>query len=94
MEITLLNASQVILIPVTRSVFGWGVKALKDNKITNFELKKLLETVITTGLYGTFILLGAQGFGVDLSALAAGATAVLMERVIGALKENKNVTKR
>lgn len=83
-----------VLIPVLRSVGGWATHALKDGKITSFEFKKLGETVLRTGIYGTLIYLGAEGFGLELAPIAAGAAAVILDMILKAWKETRNVTKR
>lgn len=81
-------------IPVLRSVGGWATKALKDKKITKFEWKKLAETTLKTGIYGFMIFFGAEGFGMELEPIAAGASAVILDMILSAWKENKNITKR
>lgn len=83
-----------VLIPVVRSIGGWATTALADGKITNFEFKKLGETVLRTGIYGLMIYLGAEGFGLELAPIAAGASAVILDMILKAWKETKNVTKR
>lgn len=94
MQIDIAGIATAVLVPVGRSVGGWMTNALKDGKITNFELKKLGETVLRTGIYGTLIFLGADGFGIELAPIAAGASAVILDMVLKAFKETKNVTKR
>ena len=81
-------------IPVIRSIGGWATKATADGKITKFEFKKLLETVLKTGVYGLMIFLGASGFGIPIEPVAAGASAVVLDLILSAVKENKNITKR
>lgn len=81
-------------IPVLRSVGGWATKALKDKKVEMFEWKKLAETVLRTGILGSLIYFGADGAGFELEPLAAAASAVILDMILGAWKENKNVTKR
>jgi len=68
--------------------------ALKDKKITNFEFIKLGETILKTSIYGTLIYLGADGFGLELSTISAGASAIILDMVLTAFKENRNITKR
>jgi len=94
MGIDFTGIATAVLVPVGRSVGGWATKALQDGKITKFEIKKLAETVLKTGIYGTMIYFGADGFGIDLAPVAAGAAAVVLDLIISAIKENKNITKR
>ena len=94
MNIDLISLCQALAVPILRSVGGWATLALKDNKISNFELKKLGETILKTGIYGTLIFLGADGFGVELAPIAAGASAVVLDMILTAFKENRNITKR
>ena len=94
MNFDIVAIGTAVGIPVLRAVGGWATSALKDNKISKFELRKLAETVLKTSIYGTLISLGADGFGVELAPVAAGASAVILDMVLTAWKENKNVTKR
>ena len=81
-------------IPLLRSFGGWAVKATKDNKITKFELKELLGTVVKTGVIAVMIYFGADGFGIDVNAVGCAASAVVLDMVLGSVKETKNVTNR
>jgi len=94
MNFDITSMATTVLIPVGRSIGGWATKALQDGKINKFEIRKLGETVLKTGIYGTMIYLGAEGFGIPLEPIAAGASAVVLDLVISAVKENKNITKR
>lgn len=91
-DITAYGAA--MMIPVLRSVGGWATKAFKDNKITRFEWYLLAETVLKTSIYGSLIYFGAGGIGIDLQPIAAGASGVLLDMILSAVKENKNITKR
>ena len=81
----------IIGIPVARSAAGWANKALEDNKITKFEMKKLSQTVVRVGVIGLMTYLGFNELGFDVSALGASASAFLIDVVAGALRDNKNV---
>ena len=83
-----------VLVPVGRSVGGWLTKALKDSKITKFEVNKLGETVLKTAIYGLMIYFGAEGFGLELEPIAAAGSAVILDLILSAIKENRNITKR
>ena len=81
-------------IPLLRSIGGWATKALEDNKVTKFELKQLLSTVLRTGIIAVMIYFGADGFGIDVTAIGSAAGAVVFDMLLSAFKENKNITKR
>ena len=81
-------------VPVLRSACGWAVKALEDAKVTQFEWKQLATTVIRVGLIGIAGYFGLNLAGFEVPALAAGFGAILVDKLFGALKENKNVTRR
>jgi len=81
-------------IPILRSVGGWITKATEDNKITDFEFKQLAKTALKTLIGGTLIYVGAEGFGINIDMMASAATAVILDMILSAFKENKNITKR
>ena len=81
-------------IPVLRSIGGWATKAAEDGKISNFEFKQLTKTVLRTGIIGAMIYFGADGMGIDVTAIGSAASAVIFDMVLSAWKENKNITKR
>jgi len=83
-----------VLIPIGRSVGGWLTKALKDNKISKFEITKLGETVLKTTIYGCLIFFGAEGAGISIEPIAAAGSAVILDLILSAIKENRNITKR
>ena len=81
-----------ILIPlataVVRGVLGWCENALKDNKVSKFELRQLLSTIVRISVVG---FSAAYGFGIDET--QAAALAVLMDiifvKVDKAIKADK-----
>ena len=75
--------------PVLRSVAGWAENALKDNKITDFEWKQLGETVLRVGFIGVAAYFGLNELGLDISALGAGASAVVLDIILAAIKKKK-----
>ena len=77
----------VIVVPMFRSIAGWAVKALKDNKVTKFELKELASTVIRVGVIGVAGYFSLNGFGLDISVFAAMMGAILADKLFGAIKE-------
>ena len=68
-------------MPILRSVGGWASVAFKDNKITKFEIKKLIETIIRTGIIGVIIYFGAENIGLDVNIIASSATAILIDLI-------------
>jgi len=84
----------IVGIPVFRSVAGWATKALQDSKVTKFELKELTETVIRVGSIGLMGYVGLKVAGIENAALSASIGAFFADKIFGALKEHKNVTKR
>lgn len=76
-------------IPVVRSVAGWAENALKDGKIEAFEWRQLGETVLRVGIIGFAAFFGLNGSGIDISAIGAGASAVVLDFVISAIKKKK-----
>ena len=79
----------LIGFPVLRSVAGWAENALKDNKITSFEWKQLGETVLRVGFIGVAAYFGLNELGLDVSALGAGASAVILDFILSAIKKKK-----
>jgi len=79
----------IIGFPVLRSVAGWAENALKDNKITSFEWKQLGSTVMRVGFIGVATYFGLNNAGLDVSALGAGASAVVLDFILSAIKKKK-----
>lgn len=90
----LKNLAVFVLIPVVRSLAGCLTHALQDNKITKLEWRKMTATVLNVGILSLAVYLCGNGMGLELDALAAGATAFIMDRLFGAIKDNNNVTRR
>jgi len=98
MQIEWLAVGVTIGTPIIRSVLGWAAKAVEDNKITKFEIKSLVKTVIKVGTVAACAFAVAQGlFHVDMGAIetiAIGGATIIADKLFGALQENKNITKR
>jgi len=82
----------VVVVPVVRSVIGWLEKAVSDksdgaSKITSFEMKKLLETLVRVSFLQVAIFLGLGAFGIDAPMLAASASALVLDMLFKALKK-------
>ena len=90
-----MNVTKDLLIvagmPVARSVSGWAVKALADNRITRFEWKQLTQTVIKVGTIGLMGYFGLSILGVDNAALASAIGAFFVDKLFNALKQNKPI---
>ena len=76
-----------IVFPVGRSVVGWAENALKDDKITPFELKQLAGTVVRVGIMSIAVYLGADAWGIDAGVLGSGASAFIIDKIFGAMKK-------
>jgi len=81
----------IIGVPVFRSVAGWATIALKDNKVTRFELKKLTSTVVRVGSMALMGYFGLKIVGIENAAIASAVGAFFADKIFKALKENKNI---
>lgn len=89
-EIEVIKAFGVFVgVAVLRSGAGWAVKALEDNKVTPFEVKKLVQTVIRVSLISTMAFFSINGVGIPIDALSAAAGAYLFDMLYGAYTKNK-----
>jgi len=84
-------AGIVVLIPVCRSVSAWGVKALKDNRVTLFEWRQLAQTVIRVGTMGLMGFVGLNVAGVDNALVAAAIGSFFVDKLFNALKQSKPI---
>jgi hypothetical protein len=87
----IINIAALVGVPILRSIAGWAENALVDRKVTAFEWKLLLETVVRVGAIGVFTYLGLNEAGIDISGLGAGASAFVMDKVLSNLKKYKVV---
>ena len=74
-------------MPVLRSVGGWATVALKDGVISKFEMCKLGETVLKTGIIGALIYFGAEGYGLEVDVVASSATAIIIDMITSSFKK-------
>ena len=81
------TAGTLVGIPMLRSVSGWAVKALEDNKIERFEVKQLVSTMIRVGLISVAGYLSLNELGMDVSALAASFGAIIADMLFSAMKK-------
>ncbi len=83
------NILPIVGIPIIRGVAGWAENALKDGVITKFEWAKLGETVVRVGVIAAAAFYGLNGLGIDVSAIASGAGAVVLDFILMAIKKKK-----
>jgi len=81
------NLIPIIGFPVLRSVGGWIENSLKDKVIDKFEWARLGETIVRVGIVAAGTYYGLGGLGVDISAVAAGAGAVVLDFILAAIKK-------
>lgn len=86
---SLRNLVIIVGPAIARSVFGWAKVALKDNKVTRFEWKQLVTTVIRVGAIGIATFYGLNSAGVDISALGAGMASFIADICFKSMKERK-----
>jgi hypothetical protein len=79
----------LIGIPILRNVGGWLEASLKDGEICSYEWAQLGETVLRVGIIGAGTYFGLNGMGIDVSALGASASAVVMDFILSAIKKKK-----
>lgn len=67
---------------VLRSVAGWGENALQDGKISSFEWRQLLATVVQVSVISV-----AAVYGLELDVAQAAGISVLVSFVLSAVKK-------
>jgi len=95
-ELEVIKAFGVFVgVAVLRSAAGWANKALEDNKITKFEVKKLTQTVVRVTVTSTMLFFSVSGVGIPIDALTAGAGAYIFDLIYSAYtKSNKSTCKK
>lgn len=81
-------------IPLLRSVAGWFSHSVKDGRISKYEWKLLVETIINVGLVGIMIYVGLDQMGVNVSELGAASAAFVIDKLVSALKDNARKDKK
>lgn len=79
----------IVGVPILRSVGGWLQNSLKDGVIDMIEWRQLGDTVIRMGLIGVATFYSLNGLGIDISALAAGFSAFLLDKLFESMKDKK-----
>jgi len=81
----------LVLVPVGRSLAGWASNALEDSKITTFEWTQLASTVLRVGMIGFGTFFGLGGLGLDVTAIGAAGSALVLDFILSAVKKGKEV---
>ncbi len=81
----------IAVVPAVRSGSGWAVKALADNRVTNFEWRQLAQTVIRVGTIGLMGYFGLSIAGIENAAVASAIGAFFADKIFNALKQNKSI---
>lgn len=81
----------IVCFPVLRSASGWAVKAMADNRITRFEWKQLVQTVIRVGTIGLMGYFGLSIIGIDNPAIASAIGSFFVDKLFNALKQTKPI---
>jgi len=68
---------------------GWLENAFEDGEISAIEWSQLGATLLRVGMIGAGTYFGLNGMGIDIDALGASASAVLMDFIISAMKKSK-----
>lgn len=71
---------------VLRSIAGWAVKALEDNKIEDFEIKQLIKTVVSVGSLSFIAYLGYGALSMENAAILGMASGYLGDKVLSLAK--------
>jgi len=85
----LTDLMPLIVAPILRSICGWLENALDDGKISMIEWSQLGSTVLRVGIMGLATFLGLEGMGIDIGAIGAASSAVIMDFIISAIKKKK-----
>lgn len=84
----LIEVLTTVGIAALRSFGGWLEHSLKDGQIQNFELEQLFSTIVRVSLVTGGLYFGVTAiFGIEVSALAASASAFILDKIIGAFKD-------
>lgn len=75
----------LIGVPIARSVAGWIENSLEDGKIDAFEWAQLGGTIVRIGMIGAGTYFGLNGLGLDVSAIGAAASAVVIDFILKAI---------
>lgn len=88
MDLNILPVVQVAGIGIARSFFGWAENALKDGKISKFEISQLGATVVRVGMIAVALFYGVNGiWGKDITLIAAGAGAIVGDFILKKIRK-------
>jgi len=85
----LITLGELLVVPILRAAGGWLQNSLKDGEISLPEWKEGGATIIRVGLITLATYYGLNGLGVDVSAIAAGFSAFIMDKLFEAIKDGK-----
>ncbi|KKL68233.1 hypothetical protein LCGC14_2127050 [marine sediment metagenome] len=80
-----------VLIPAIRPAAGWLVNALKDNKITRMEWREGISKTVKVMVISIAAYYSLSFAGLDVSIVATGFGAIIADKLLDAIKENKSV---
>jgi hypothetical protein len=89
MVIDWIALGTLIGVPAARSVVGWLENAFDDGKISEFEWGQLGATILRVGIIGLGTYFGLNGFGIDVDALGAAGSAVVVDFILASMKKTK-----
>ena len=69
----------LIGVPMIRSVAGWAQVAWEDGRATDFEVKRLLATILRITSVGMMAYFGLGSMGVDVDLLTTQAAVFLID---------------
>ena len=85
-----MGVSQLLLalgFPLGRNIVGWAHKALEDGILEQYELKRLVATVLRTLLVSVSAYYTIPLFGIDVDLVTTTAAATLFDYLYSLLKK-------
>lgn len=80
---SIMDGAIIIGGAILRSVAGWAVKALDDEKIEAFEIKQLIQTIISVGSLSFIAYLGYGALSMDNAAILGMVSGYVGDKVLG-----------
>ena len=88
------NVAIAVLIPMIRPTAGWLVNALKDGKISWPEWRMFISKTVKVMTLNLVAYYGLSFAGLDVNLIATSLGSIIADKVLDAVKENKNVKDR
>ena len=94
-DLNLSGLGITVGVGVARSFFGWAENALLEashggTKITSFEVRELIATVVRVGSVTTALFFGVKElFGADVTILGASAGAFIADWIVLKLRSKR-----